>query len=109
MSIRLLWCWGRHQGRTYGTGWAGKDSALNRHQSLASNGPAFFLSVNFHGFKTSGGGAADRQMPQKSRASPPLFKHLNQQTIRAVSIKQVDGHHRQIDLLPDPHSNQFLW
>jgi hypothetical protein len=45
--------------------------------------------------------AVDRQMPWKSRAPPPLFKHLNQ-TIRAESIKQVASHHRQIDLLPEP-------
>ena len=44
----------------------------------------------------------DRQMPRKSYASPPLFKHLNLQTIRAESIKQVAGHHNQIDLLPEP-------
>jgi hypothetical protein len=46
--------------------------------------------------------AAGRQMLQKSRASPPLFKHLKQQTIRAESIKLVASHHRQIDLLPEP-------
>ena len=80
-----------------------KGSALNRRQSRASNGPAFSLSANLYGFKTSECDFRRRppDSPEIARITAAV-QALNQQTIRAESIKQVAGHHRQADLLPEP-------